>query len=291
MKKYKVYIFQLLLIVCCFAKNSSIGQVCYSDEYVEISSVKSLTDTYDVVTMKRAGKRVKAKYFAGRDYNGRSVYQRFLEWNKLNPNTILISSGAYLNSRNIPTGLTIDNGVIVNQNLIRGGMDALVIIYATGGIVASYLDEGNLKVKGLSRSLDIRKSGDLDDFIEWAKENEVTVFQTHLLVFDGQLTIDRKTSSPSPRERRFLVVGKNDVDEIVHTIVYNPAYISLYDGSKKVKEFLNDFMDIEVIFMINLDTGYQDVFQLYNRDCSLSSSIRGRTDPAHAANLLVYYFE
>jgi len=291
MEKYKICAIQLLLMICFFV-HDSLGQRCYLDEYVEISSVKSPNNIFDVVTMKRTGDRVKTKYFAGRDYNGKSAYQRFLEWGILNPNIILISNGTYLNNRNIPEGLTIDNGVVVNQNLTRGRFDALVIIYSTGGMVAANLAEGNLKLGVLNRSLDLRNSySDLDDFIEWAKENEATVFQTHLLVYDNILTIDRRTSSTTPRERRFLAVGRNEDDEIVHSIVYNPSYNSLYDGSKKALNFLNDFKDMEVLFMINLDTGMQDIFHLYNSDCSLNSSIKGRSNPSHAANLPVYYFD
>jgi len=277
------------IAIVCLMNIQGKGQ-CYSEDFVEVSSVKSRSDTYDIVTMKRSGKRVKAKYFAAKDYNGNSVYKRYLNWKNSNPNVILISSGTYMNRNRKPIGLTIDNGEIVNESLIPGAMDALVIIYATGGIAVSNLDEGNLRVNGINRSLDIRNSSDLYDFKLWAKENEATVFQTHLLVFDNRLTIDRITSSSTPRERRFLAVGKNDEDEIVHTIVYNPAYTSLYDGSKKVKEFLNDFMDIDVIFMINLDTGYQDVFQLYNSDCSENGSMKGETAPEIAVNLLAYYF-
>ncbi len=281
----------LFIAIICFLNVQVKAQKCYSDDYVEISSVKSRSDTYDIVTMKRSGKRVKAKYFAANDYNGNSVYQRYLNWKKSNPNVILLSSGTYMDNNDEPVGLTIDNGIMVNETLIYDMMDALVIIYATGGIAVSNLEDGNLKLSGSNKLLDIRNSlNDLHYFKQWAKENDATVFQTHLLVFDDELKIDRRTSSSSSRERRFLAVGQNEYGEIVHTIVYNPEYTSLYNGSKKVKEFLNDFKEIEVIFMINLDTGKQDVFQLYNSDCSKNRSMQGRVNPPYAINLLAYYF-
>ena len=43
--------------------------------------------------------------------------------------------------------------------------------------------------------------------------------------------------------------------------------------------------------MINLDTGAQDVFELYNSDCTLNGSIKGQLDPRRAVNLLTYYFK
>lgn len=290
MKQFKIYVI-LIFVVICYLNNNSIAQICYLDEYVEISSVKSESDTYDMVVMKRKDNRVKAKYFAGRDHKGNSAYRRFIEWNKSNPRIILISNGSYLSNFNTPEGLTIDNGIVVNQNLRQYNLDALVIIYDTGGIVASNLKEGDLNIGGFSRPLNIRKSAnDLDDFIEWAIANEATVFQTHLLAFDNKLTINQSKSSPAERERRFLCVGKNEDGEVIHSIIFNPAKTSLYNGSKKVINFLNEFRDIEILFMINLDTGMQNVFELNNSDCSINSTSRGWTDPSDSANLLVYYF-
>ena len=107
----------LIFTSICFLCFYGSAQNCYLDDYVEISSVKSDTDTYDVVAMRRSGDRIKAKYFAARDYNGKSVHERYKLWSKSNPNVILISSGTYMNNYSIPVGLTIDNGIVVNQNL------------------------------------------------------------------------------------------------------------------------------------------------------------------------------
>ena len=250
----------IFAFICFFSLHGS-AQNCYLDDYVEISSVKGDTDTYDVVAMRRSGDRIRAKYFAARDYNGKSVHERYKLWSKSNPNVVLISSGTYMNDYGVPVGLTIDNGIVVNESLKYDEMDALVIIYATGGVVVSNLKKGGLYIKALKKTLNIRKSSlDLDAFIEWAKANEATVFQTHLLAYDNEVTINSKKSSTKQRERRFLAVGKNEDGEIIHSIVFNPEKTSLYNGSEKVKEFLNEFKDIEIIFMINLDTGMQNVF-------------------------------
>ena len=180
---------------------------CYSDTYVDIASV----DDYKIVTMSRENDRVKAKYFAARDFDGKSVYERYQVWKRNNPGVILLSSGTYTDNYFNPQGLTIDNGVVVNQNLIRDKMDALVIVYATGGIAVTDLRQGDLSVNGIPRRLNIRNSPyDLDDFIEWAKVQEATIFQTHLLVYKNEIKVNPANSSREKRERRFLAVGKGE---------------------------------------------------------------------------------
>ncbi len=290
---------KLMLAICIalplalFAQSSS---TCYDRDYVEVSKVEYQGGEYSVVSMLRSGERIRAKYFAAEDDYGRAVYDRYQEWQQTNSNIILISSGTYWNEQKIPVGLTIDNGVVVNNSLVYGRMDALTIVYATGGIVVSNLNDGNLKLSGggvnTSREFDLRGStDDLYDFVEWAQEQEATVFQTHLLVYDDKLKVSSNNSSTEPRERRFLAVGRNDNGDIVHLIVHRPEHASFYKSTSETKQFLNDYEDIEVIFMINLDTGYQDIFELRNWNCSVNQTIKGPIHPREAANLLVYYFK
>ena len=262
---------------------------CYSDTYVDIASV----DDYKIVTMSRENDRVKAKYFAARDFDGKSVYERYQVWKRNNPGVILLSSGTYTDNYFNPQGLTIDNGVVVNQNLIRDKMDALVIVYATGGIAVTDLRQGDLSVNGIPRRLNIRNSPyDLDDFIEWAKVQEATIFQTHLLVYKNEIKVNPANSSREKRERRFLAVGKGEDGKIVHMIIHNTVHKTLYEGTKSTLDFLNRQRDMEnIIFMINLDTGAQDAFVLNNPDCTINNSIRGTIDPSKAVNLLAYYFK
>ena len=292
MKFLTMIVFLLLFGVC--TNFTLTAQQCYSDDYVEISSVKYKNENYSVVTMLREGDHIKAKYFAAKDYNGNSVYDRFLEWKKSNPKVVLLSSGTYMDNVGNPQGLTIDNGVMVNQNLIYDKMDALVIVYATGGIVVSNLKDGDLKIKinGVDRTLDIREeSKDLDDFIQWALDQKATVFQTHLLVYKNQVKIDLNTSSRTSRERRFLAVGRNEDGKLAHAVVHCPSQSSLYDGTQKALDFLETAKHMNITFMINLDTGAQDVFELYNSDCSTNGSIKGQLQARQAVNLLTYYFK
>ncbi len=265
---------------------------CYSRDYVEISIVNYGQQQYNTITMKRKNDRIKAKYFAAKDYNGNSVYQRFQQWKKSHPQVILLSSGTYMDRYKTPQGLTIDNGVVVNQGIMLYKMDALVIVYATGGVVVSNLKAGNLKVSGINTPLNLRENpNDLDTFIQWAEANEATVFQTHLLVHENRNMVSGHNSDIDPRERRFLAVGKDENGEIFHIIIHNPSHSTLYEGTQRVLNFVNDFKDIEVVFMINLDTGAQDVFELYNSNCTTNQTIKGPLPPSQAVNLLAYYFE
>lgn len=290
----------LLPLLLCVLNTSTVQKQeiasCYDRDYVEVSNVEYNGEKYSVIYMQRSGERVRAKYFAAKDYFGNSVYERYKNWKDTNSGVILVSSGTYWNRARIPEGLTIDNGVIVNGSLIPDKMDALTIVFASGGIVVSDLRQGNLKISGggvnSTREFNLRgNSTDLYDFKKWAQSQEATVFQTHLLVYDNELKISASKSNKTPRERRFLAVGKNEDGDIIHMIINRSEFASLYQTSKETKSFLNDFARMKIIFMINLDVGIQDAFELRNWDCSINKTIKGQKELSDAANLLVYYFK
>lgn len=288
-----IYLFIITTSFSLFGQNN-----CYESDYVEQVNAEYKGDKYSVIKMYRDGGRVNAKYFAAQDYQGNSVYNRYQNWKQTESNIILVSSGTYMDNSTPPKpqGLTIDNGVSVNKALIYDRMDALVIVYATGGVAVSDLREGNLTLSGggvdPNRKFNIRGSSrDLYDFMKWAESQEATVFQTHLLVYRNKVEISSTNSSRTARERRFLAVGKDSYGDIVHMIVFRPDNVPLYKGSAETLEFLNKFSEVEVIFMINLDTGYQDVFQFNNPDCSVNQTVKGKKALSQAVNLLVYYFK
>jgi hypothetical protein len=293
---------QLFLILALFALTSSFvsrnskpeSVNIYDPGFIEISSVKYKEEQFNVIYMKRDGNRVKAKYFAAADYNGNNVYQRYQKWMP-GKNLILVSSGTYMNYDGVPVGLTIDNGVVVNKALTKD-FDALVIVSANGGITVANLKDGDLKLKGegadTAKKYDLRKSAwDLQAFIKWAEANEATVFQSHLLVYKNKMDIAFLNPSPAVAPRRFLAVGKDEKGKTVHAIIQSSVYATLYDGTKKSLDFLNNFKDMDVSYMINLDTGDQDVFMLYEKDGSYNRMIKGEKDLKTAINLLAYYFQ
>lgn len=275
------------------------------DSLIQISTTKYNTDKFIVLTMKRDGNRVKAKYFAATDpNNGQSVQQRYKSWS-LGKRIICFSSGTYMNSCDqvdspTPVGLCIDNGVIVNKNL-QNDIGGLVIVRATGGIVTTRLSDGDLSIQGNfgSKTVDIKKNTfDKIQFIKWAEENEATVFQAHLLVYKDKLDINYCSSANclKPASRRFLAAGKDQDGNLVHIIIHCTTETTLYQGAVKVFNFLKDFRDMkEVTYMVNLDTGCQNVFKLYKSDGTEKSiNVVGQNyfyPIDQAVNLLVYYYE
>jgi len=267
----------------------------YNPEYVEISSTVWDGDKYVMVSMRREEERVKAKYFAARDFDGTSVPDRYNKW-AAGKNIILVCSGTYMNNSYQPVGLTIDNGIMVN-NTLSDEFDGLVIVEAVGGIRVSNLEEGNIYIKcnGEDKYFNIRNTWDIDEFIDCAKSVEATVFQTHLLVWKNELQLKNTSgckAEPCERERRFLAVCKDEDGKLRHIIVHSPTYSTLYQGTNKVLRFLREFKDMqEVVFMINLDTGYQDFFTLYDKNGNVKNDIKGEKTLDVAVNLLAYYFQ
>ncbi len=289
-----IYLISILLLTTSIVPYKNIIIPKYDAAYVEVSSVQYKNEQYNVICMKRKDEKIKVKYFAAADFNGNNVYKRYGNWSA-GKNIVLVSSGTYMDNNYNPVGLAIDNGICVNKTL-SNDFDGLVIVYATGGMVASNLKDGDLTVKGgnvdNNKKLDIRGSAwDFQTFIKWAQDQEATVFQTHLLVYKNGLKISGINSSVKTAERRFLAVCKDDSGNIIHVIVNRPDHTTLYEGAKNTLDFLNNYKDMEVIFMINLDTGYQDVFQFYNKDGTINSTIKGQKDLSTAINLLAYYFE
>lgn len=277
---------------------------CYDSNYVELSNSTYKNEEYTVIMLNKTGQRIKAKYFAAPD-NGKTVYKRYVDWSTRIKNIVLVTSGTYMDECDNaetakPVGLTIDNGVPVTETLITRKMDALVIIYSGGGlgggIVVTNLADGDLTLKGNGinekRKFNLRKSADdLDDFMEWAEEQEATVFQTHLLVYNNVLKVSATNSSTAKRERRFLALGKDADGQLFNIILNCPSSSSLYDASKKALEFLNKFKEINVSFMINLDTGCQNVIELRNSNCSVNKAVTGTHTINSAVNLLAFYFQ
>lgn len=258
--------------------------------YVNAYEVKSnYNEIGHSVWIARKGKKVNAKYFAYKQ-DGKSIYERFRAW-KEDKNIVLACSGAYTYSKSneYPTGITVDNGNVVNRN-IRDDMDALVIVYATGGIVVSDLDNGDLNVSSLGRKLDLRDRTDKYDFLDWAEEKDATVFQSHLLAYKNELRIG--TNSDRDRaHRRILTLAINSSGEVYH-IVYNiKKSVRLYDISGAILKSLKK-RDYNVVAMVNLDTGAYDIIEVYDERNNVVRAIKGDPDFSvrKATNLVTYYY-
>lgn len=272
----------------------------YDPNYVEIRYDQPYkNDYYDFIVMRREGNKVKAKYFAQNYLNIGNKYRNFAN----GKNVILYAAAGYLgDGYNNLKNFTIENGVVIQEKLDTSKFDALVIIYATGGIAVSNLRNGDLKLQGSgadpSRKLNIRNDAfDKQFFIDWCKKESATVFQTHLLAFNNQLTIpadaDVKAINKDPRERRFLIVGKDKAGILKHVVINRRETSGLRAGAEKCFDYVKNYLGITVSFMINLDTGAQNVFNVYNSDGTVNADITKGSESSvdKSYNLLVYYYE
>ncbi len=242
------------------------------------------------VWISRKEQKINAKYFAYKQF-GKSIHDRYADW-KEGKKLVLSCSGAYTYSKHdeSPTGITVDNGNIVNRS-IRDDMDALVLVYATGGIAVSDLDEGDLYLGSLNKKVNIRDRNDKYEFLNWAEEEEATVFQSHLLAYTNNLRID-EDSDRDRAHRRILSLVRDKNGELFHVIFNIREDVRLYDISYNLFHYLRD-RDNEVIAMVNLDTGAYDILEVYDEDNDKIDGIHGDRSFSirKATNLITYYYE
>lgn len=239
------------------------------------------------IWISRKSQRVKAKYFAHKQF-GYSVYDRYKEW-RADKKVVLMSSGAYTGSNDVPVGLTVDNGNIVNKDY-DDKMDGLVVVYATGGIVVSNVEDGDLYLDALGKKIDIRDAYSRNEFLNWAVGQKATVFQTHLLAYKNKHRFYKDTQEKACR--KFLVLATSSSGELFHIIFY-PKYknYSLYDGTNRILNYLIG-QSMQVTAILNLDTGMYDIVGTGEgtKDCK-GNFITGTTNNREEmTNLLAYEF-
>ncbi|MDG1690323.1 MAG: hypothetical protein P8I02_06080 [Flavobacteriales bacterium] len=157
------------------------------------------------------------------------------------------------------------------------------------------MKENNLKLHGgnaISGHLyKIRQnSTDKNRFLDWAKIVGASVFQTHLLIWEGKLTFENNLSNSSKRERRFLAIGIDENGNEIHCLINHAKYETLYISSKNILEFLQNEKGIKIKSMINMETGASDVAGFFLSNGAKSSEFSGKMDPPKSHNFLIYYF-
>lgn len=296
-KSYRIALFFLvlpLLILNSFQQSYALEiairpkrKIPHFEENIQIFPIKiDGEDSGHFIMMNRKNDRVKAKYFAQGN-----VYKKFQQWRE-GKKIILICSGAFTDSNGTPTGISVDNGSIINR--VRStDMDGLVIVYATGGIAVSDIKNEHLTVDSGSSSRKFKLSDDRDlhNMLAWAKANNATIFQTQLLAAKDKLKLDPSRAVKESRERRMLVLVKNTTNnDLEHWIVNVRKNVFLGEISKAVLSFANNEYNRYVYSMLNLDTGNYDILQIFPDEREYSD-ISGRKEPSDATNLLVYYYE
>ena len=280
-----------LIITFFFCATLSYGQYDFSqdrfmrNQNVQVMELSKNGKKYGHAVFLLRGKspRIKAKYFA------KNAYQAFLNW-RSNKNIILISSGAYSTGWNAkydtPVGLCVDNGNLVNLK-IEDKMDGLVIVEAVGGVRVSDIDNNDLYLKSLGKEISPRR--DKMSLVNWGKREDATIFQTHLLAFKNNLRIDPYKSSSSVANRRFLVLGHSG-GSLFHAIFHITKNVSLHEATNDVMKTLQD-REINVVSVLNLDTGGYDILEVYDDKKRKIPYIKGTKDKSTATNLLIYYYD
>jgi hypothetical protein len=245
------------------------------------------------IWLSRIRGHVKAKYFAYKEMN-KPIYQRYTEW-KNGRNIIFYCSGPYTtkDDYSLPLGLTIDNGNLVN-NIVDMKMDGLVVVEAVGGVRIANLDDNPccINIVRFNKCVCPRNPPDFPIFIDWAKLEYATVFQTNLLYFKNSAKF---TDVPDVAERRLLIIAIDNAnpDNIVHILFDTDVdnRISLTTFAREVFRYLYDEKNLNVIGIINLDTGQKNIFQTYYESGAEITNIKGPVSINIASNLLVYYYD
>ena len=289
-----------ILIAIIVFQISFIGKTQLYDTNLVKFRTETINDNskIDIIYLSKKNQKIKTKFLAYK-VNNQSVYERFKDFSKQNV-LIYYSTAAYSEySFNVktsrPAGLSIDNGIIINQGLSSRGMDGIVIISPDGSLNISNLKERNLKLSGGNANpdkfYDLRgSSNDLYNFKEWAKSERATVFQTHLLAWEGKLTFENNLSKVAARERRFLAIGIDENGNEIHCLVNHENLETLFNSSKNVLEFLQNERNIKVTAMINMETGASDVAGFILSNGVKSSEFSGKMESSESHNFLIYYF-
>lgn len=251
---------------------------------VGVYKLKKGRKSYGYATFLWRGKskgKLRAKYFASGN-----TFKKFKDWRK-GKDVVLISSGGYstgFSHKSDPVGICVDNGKIVNRR-IEDDKDALVIVEAAGGIRVSDIDKCDLTLASIGKTICPRE--DKTRLLNWGVNENATVFQTHLLAFKNELTINPTTSSQKSTTRRFLVLGFRN-GELFHAIFNVDKEMTLYDAADNA---LQAMTKMNVISIVNLDTGGNDIYEVYDDDKSKLRYMMGEAEPRDATNLLVYYYD
>jgi hypothetical protein len=208
----------------CFGMSIQLSSAAQAEDSSLVKFIHYDVDKsrYSLVQLNRKNQKVKAKYF-----DGPNVFERYMKW-KSGRNIILAMNGAYTDDcvayRNPnPVGLTVNNGICLNRSVTEK-LGGVVFIYPNGGITAC-------DVKGEWGPYDISSSWDRIRLIEKCMEDDITIFQTHLLIYKDSILISSDSDLDKKRERRFLVAcSKNG--EIYHVVVNLLDYMPLYTATE-----------------------------------------------------------
>ncbi len=265
----------------------------YCGGEVEVESLSYSSGAHAVYLWRR-GERIKATYFAVAS-SGQTVYQAYEAWKSSHPKyqIVAVCSGAFSGAapagqNAVPVGLTVQDGVPKNM-VVDPVMDGLVVVYSTGGLAVSNLDKGDLWLESLGRKVNARSTTDKIVLLDWAKNQRATLFQTQLLAYANELTLDTTRATRESRERRLLALVKQADGIVGHVIIDIKAATLLGTAASQALGHLKA-RGLTVVALLNLDTGTYDALEVTPEGKGLAAP-KGTQSIQQATNLLVYYFE
>ncbi len=257
-----------------------------------------------ITYLRRASRKVKAKFFAYNPNVRTSAYTRFLDWKK-NKNVILLTSAGFSQSLDYPIckGLCVEEGEIIGSS-VDNDLDGLVFIYGygadAGGVVLVDLDKDYGKMT--LNSTEYRPRLTPSSFVNACGSAGAFAFQTQLFYFTDKERFSWTKSQPEKRSRRYFAVVKKN-GEVSHVVFHIPREVALTDYAVKAYNLLKS-KNYEVIGLLNFDTGWYDYFRLYydssdeyygsltGNDGQKISLIGNRDyEIEKATNFIVYYYE
>jgi hypothetical protein len=287
MKKNMLLLFGNLLVMSAVSQYSPEFVTCYK-------GIVGNQDLLSFVMMSAEGRRIKAKRFSG-IMDGRSVYNRYREWIKDKTVISAVETGYisdYQGIRPTPVGICVDEGVVVGRTVAE--MDALVIVSSDGHVSVHDMRE-NITVRdfsGESHTFDLRSGLGRSGFFMWAAKNRISAFQSHLLGHKGINRVSPVNSSELKRSRRLFAILTDEEGSLHYYIVNIRSYNTLYKATDLVMTYFKE-IDMDVSSIINLETGYNDIFLVKGPDGNdvNDRDFKGEGSMDSMQGILVFYFE
>ena len=229
--------------------------------------------------------KLQAGYLGHREAHA-NLYERYADWSAgkriVLSSTVSFASGSYEH----PIGLCFDLGTPVNNQWGRN-MDALVVI--NKGDLSVYDGAAGFYFPPLQDELVLTDPSDKVRFTAWAQKNRASVFQTHLLVEENEMKINRTTQGRKAY-RKFLGLLSDHEGRTYRAVFYIRFPETLFAATRKIYDYLNE-KGVSIRSLVNLDTGANDILEVDStmQTCR-AGRIEGEQGLASASNLLSFFY-